>query len=169
RALRSGEAMAIMTGAPLPPGADGVVPVEDTDRVGDRVRIKTPAVPGRFIARRGADCAAGSVVLTRGTKLAAAQIAVAASVGAAEVDVFAAPRVAILSTGDELVAVDQRPGPAQIRNSNNLMLAALLAALACDVEDLGVARDTQKDIESSIAHGLKHDALFISGGMSMGE
>ena len=81
----------------MPPGADGVVPIEDTDRVGDRVRIKTSAVPGKFIARRGSDCAAGSVVLTRGAKLAAAQIAVAASVGAAEVEVF------------EPVSLHQRP------------------------------------------------------------
>src|SRR5438045_1690645 len=80
RAIGRGEAMAIMTGAPLPSGADGVVPVEDTERAGDRVRIKSSTVPGRFIARRGSDCAAGSVVLPRGTKLGSAQIAVAASV-----------------------------------------------------------------------------------------
>jgi molybdopterin molybdotransferase len=169
RAIGRGEAMAIMTGAPLPSGADAVVPVEDTERASDRVRIKSPAVSGRFIARRGSDCTAGSVVLPRGTKLEAAHIAVAASVGAAEVQVFAKPRVAILSTGDELVAIDQQPGPAQIRNSNNPMLVALLTALGCEVDDLGVARDVRTEIESSIARGLSYDALFISGGMSMGE
>jgi molybdopterin molybdotransferase len=108
-------------------------------------------------------------VLPPGTKLEAAQIAVAACLGAAEIDVFAAPRAAILSTGDELVDLTDQPGPAQIRNSNNLMLVSLLAELGCEVEDLGVARDESNATESAIARGLAHDALFISGGMSMGE
>jgi molybdopterin molybdotransferase len=169
RALGSGEAMAIMTGAPIPVGADGVVPVEDTQRTGDRVRINVVPAPGRFIARRASDCTAGSIVLARGVKLGAAQIAVAASVGASEVDVFARPRVGVLSTGDEIVAIDQTPGAAQIRNSNSPMLLALLSRLSCDVADLGTMRDDAQAIRDAIARGIGFDALFVSGGMSMGE
>jgi len=173
RALGPGESMAIMTGAPLPEGADGVVPVEDALGDGQQklgnVRILRAEGAARFVAARGADCAAGTVVLQRGTKLEAAQLAVAASVGAATVDVFARPRVAVLSTGDELVQIDQTPGPAQIRNSNNIMLLSLLKRLGCEVTDLGIARDDRTIIRQAIERGLAFDALFVSGGMSMGE
>jgi molybdopterin molybdotransferase len=168
RALGPSEAMAIMTGAPLPQGADGVVPVEDTMRNGDFVVVNSKPMPGRFITRRGGDCAAGSIVLQRGTKLGPAQIAVAASVGAAEVEVFEAPRTAVLATGDELVDVSRTPAPSQIRNSNNLMVAALLRRMECAVDDFGIAGDDHLAIESGILRGLDCDALFISGGMSMG-
>ncbi|HVT88965.1 MAG TPA: gephyrin-like molybdotransferase Glp [Tepidisphaeraceae bacterium] len=168
--LQPGQAMAIMTGAPMPDGADSVVPVEDSDSAGpNRVRLLATAQAGRFIARRGSDCAAGSVLLEKGTKLEAAQLAVAASIGAAEVDVFARPCVAVLSTGDELVPIDQTPGPAQIRNSNNIMLVALLRRLGCDVTDLGSVNDDPKLIRQSIEKGLQSDILFVSGGMSMGQ
>jgi molybdopterin molybdotransferase len=204
RPLGAGEAMAIMTGAPMPPGADGVVPVEDTqlplpppsgegrgegvsnwDNPSDPsspltpvlsrkererlVRILRASSPGRFIARRGADCRAGTAVLSRGTLFGPAQLAVAASVGCAQVDVFAKPRVAVLSTGDEIVPVDQTPGDSQIRNSNSILLVSLLTRLGCEVTDLGIARDDPSAIRSAIQAGLNHDALFVSGGMSMGE
>lgn len=165
-----GQTMAIMTGAPVPQGADGVIPVEGTSPAGaNRVRIDRAAGPSRFITPRGADCAAGAVVLPRGTRLQAAQLAVAASVGASQVAVFARPRVAVLSTGDELVAIDQLPGPAQIRNSNNLMLVSLLRRLGCDVTDLGNVRDDLPAIRSAIDVGLSFDILFVTGGMSMGQ
>jgi molybdopterin molybdotransferase len=169
RGLGAGEAIAIMTGAPIPPGADGVVPVEETGREGDRVRIvRAAANPGRFIHRRGADVGGGRVVLARGTRMEAAQIAVAATVGAHHVEVFAAPRVAVLSTGDELVDVGDVPGGAQIRNSNGPMLVALLRRLGCEVADLGVVRDDPKAIRAAMREGFEHDVLFVSGGMSMG-
>ncbi|MDB5320614.1 MAG: molybdenum cofactor synthesis domain protein [Phycisphaerales bacterium] len=168
RPLAAGEAMAIMTGAPIPAGADGVVPIEETAREGDTVRIVRAIDPTRFIARQGADIAAGTIVLRRGTRLEAAQLAVAATVGAHHVDVHPRVRAVVLSTGDELVEIDQTPRGSQSRNSNGLMLVALLQRLGCDVADLGIVVDQKEKIRAAIEEGLQHDVLFISGGMSMG-
>jgi molybdopterin molybdotransferase len=155
----------------MPQRADGVVPVEDVERISNgHVHILRSTSPGRFIAKRGSDVRAGSVVLKRGTKLGPAQLAVAASVGAATVKVFAACGVAILATGDELVPASATPQAAQIRNSNNIMLASLLRRMNCDVRDLGVAPDDPQKIRDAIVAALKDaDVLFITGGMSMGE
>jgi molybdopterin molybdotransferase len=169
RGVAKGEAFAIMTGAPMPDGADGVVPVEDTQRVGDNLRIAKASAPDRFITRRGNDIGSGAVVLEGGMKLGPAQLAVAASVGAARVKAFAKPRAAVLSTGDELVAIDQTPGPAQIRNSNSIMLASLLRKLGCDVIDLGIVRDDPAATREALLHGMQHELLFVTGGMSMGD
>ncbi len=176
RELQSGEAFAIMTGAPMPVGADGVVPVEETRRRGSEesgeqgeVSVEAAAVRGRYVAPPGSDVRAGEVVLKRGVLLEAAQLAVAASVGAAFVPVFTRPRVAVLSTGDELVPVDRTPGEHQIRSSNNAMLVALLAKMGCEVVDLGTARDTPEEIGGAMEEALASaDVLFVSGGMSMG-
>jgi molybdopterin molybdotransferase len=169
RRIVSGDAMAVMTGAPIPAGADGVVPIEDVERGAWNVRVLRAARPDRFIAKRGNEVRAGAVVLERGMKLGPAQLAVAASVGASRVRVFARPRAAVLSTGDELIAVDATPGPAQIRNSNSLMLAALLRQLGCDVIDLGIVRDDRAATRAALERGMQHDLLFVTGGMSMGE
>jgi len=169
RALAPGEALAIMTGAPMPEGADGVVPVEDTERSADSVHIHRATSPGRFIAKRGSDVRHGEVVLRRGMRLGPAQLAAAASVGAARVRVCAKPRVGVLATGDELVPIDQTPGPAQIRNSNSVMLAALLRRLGCDVSELGVVRDTPEAVRNALQRAMSQcDVLFVTGGMSMG-
>ena len=168
RAVGAGEAMAIMTGAPLPAGADTVVPVEDVAREGDVVRIARSIGAGRNIARRGTEMRGGQVVLSKGTRLGPVQLAAAASVGAAKVIVFAKPQAAVLGTGDELVGIDQTPVGSQIRNSNTLMLVSLLRRMGCAVTDLGVARDDPKVIRDAIERGLKFDALFVTGGMSMG-
>jgi molybdopterin molybdotransferase len=170
RTVQAGEAIAIMTGAPLPPGADAVVPVEETTRDGDRVTFRRAARAGEAIARRASDIEAGRVVLAKGARLGPVQVAVAANVGASEITVFAQPSVAVLSTGDELVEIDAVPSGAQIRNSNSVMLVALLRRLGCDVRDLGIARDDPAVIRDAILNGLSlADALFIAGGMSMGE
>jgi len=168
RGLAPGETFAIMTGAPMPGGADGVVPVEDAEQQGETVRIIRATTPGRFIAKRGSDVRGGATVLRRGTRLGPAQLAGAASVGASRVRVFAKPQAAVLATGDELVPVDQTPGPAQIRNSNSLMLVTLLKRLGCDVTDLGVVRDTPEAVRSALLDGMRFDVLFVTGGMSMG-
>jgi molybdopterin molybdotransferase len=169
--LEAGQAAAIMTGAPLPAGADGVVPVEETEERDGTVRVLKAAGIARFVAQRGSDCAKGKLVLPKGTVLGPAQIAVAASVGAAEVEVFEQPRVAVLGTGDELVPFDAEPGPAQIRNCNNPMLVALLSRLGCTVHDMGTAPDNPDFIRARLLEALNgdYDALFVTGGMSMGE
>ncbi len=172
RAVQAGEAMAIMTGAPMPPGADGVVPVEDVAEragVGGIIRVTRAVAPGRYIAVRGSDCAAGQIVLHPGTVIGPAQIAVAASVGAAMVSCHARPRVAVLGTGDELVPVEQVPGPSQIRDSNTHMLVALLTRLGCQVVHVATVRDEPMLIRDAILRAMAYDALFITGGMSMGE
>jgi molybdopterin molybdotransferase len=178
RAVGQGQAVAIMTGAPMPPGADGIVPVEDTERVAGSaasaeasvVRILRSTTPGRFIARRGSDAPGGALVLPRGTRLGPAQLGVAASVGAGRVRVFDPPSVGVLATGDEIVPIDRAPGAAEIRNSNSMMLASLLRRLGCAVRDLGVVPDQPERIRNAVEASLKSaDALFVTGGMSMGE
>ncbi len=169
RPVGPGEAVAIMTGAPLPAGADAVVPVEQTTRDGDRVTFTAAVRPGHSVAPRASDAAAGVVVLPAGTRLGPAQVAVAASVGAATVSVYARPAVAVLSTGDELVEIDQTPSGAQIRNSNAHMLVALLRQLGCEVGSTNAVRDDPDAIRDALADGLRFDALFVTGGMSMGE
>jgi molybdopterin molybdotransferase len=168
RPLNPGECIAIMTGAPIPDGADGVVPIEETSRVDQTVTIHKSADPARFIARRGADTRGGDVILRKGLRLESAQLAAAAAVGAHELTVHPRPRVAVLATGDELVPIDAAPMGSQIRNSNSPMLVALLHRLGCDVTDLGVARDDPQTIRAAIDRGLTFDALFVTGGMSMG-
>jgi molybdopterin molybdotransferase len=169
RGIEPGEAMSIMTGAPIPPGADAIIPIEQTSRTGDSVLLKSTASPGQSISCRGSDCAAGDIVLRKGTPLGPAQIAVAASVGAADLNVFAKPRVAILSTGDEIIPVHRQPQNAQIRNSNSPMLRSLLTRLGCDVHDLGIVCDNPRLIREQLEQGMQSDVLFVTGGMSMGE
>jgi molybdopterin molybdotransferase len=164
-----GQAAATMTGAPIPPGADALVPVEQTTRLGNTIRINAIAKPGQAIARRGSDTVAGRLLLESGTRLGPAQIAVAASVGAATVSVHARPRVAVLSTGDELVEINQIPAGPQIRNANSHMMVALLRQLGCEVVQVSHVRDDMTAVLKTIQANLHHDALFVTGGMSVGE
>jgi molybdopterin molybdotransferase len=169
RGIGAGEAMAIMTGAPLPPGADVVVPIEDVQRHGSSIRVMRAGDVTKYISRKGSDAHAHQLILEKGAKLGPAQLAAAASVGAAKIKVFAAVRAGVLSTGDELVGIDQPPRGSQIRNSNNIMLISLLKRLGCQVRDLGIAPDRPDAIRAAIEDGMRDDVLLVSGGMSMGQ
>ncbi|HEX8324556.1 MAG TPA: molybdopterin molybdotransferase MoeA [Tepidisphaeraceae bacterium] len=166
-ALGAGECVAIMTGAPLPPGADSVVPIERTRRDGDVVLLEGPIRCGASVAPRAADSAAGRLLLARGTRLGPAQLAVCAQVGVAAPAVFARPRVGILSSGDEIVPFDAEPTGTQLRNSNTPLLASLVRRYGGDVVDLGHVRDDPAAIAERLSTGGL-DAILVTGGMSMG-
>jgi molybdopterin molybdotransferase len=169
--INSGEAAAIMTGAALPVGADAVVMVEHTARQGgtDRVEVRRSAALGENIVPTGAEARAGQQVLAAGTRLGPAQIALAAACGQGRVKVCLRPRVAVLSTGDELVDLVETPGPQQIRNSNSYSLAAQVEALGGEALRLPSAPDELMKLTTLIHAGLSADLLLISGGVSMGD
>jgi len=139
--ISSGEAVEIMTGAAVPQGADAVVMVEFTEANADIVAVKRAVSSGENIVAAGAEARAGQELLARGTRLSPAQIAMAAAAGAARLKVFAKPQVAILSTGDELVDVAEKPGATQIRNSNSYSLAAPVLANGAEPVQLPIAPD----------------------------
>ncbi|HTW93378.1 MAG TPA: gephyrin-like molybdotransferase Glp [Tepidisphaeraceae bacterium] len=171
--VERGQAMAIMTGAALPEGADAVVPVEQTRQgfvsQGQCVTMIAAARSGQNISPRGSNIKKGDVALAAGCRMEACQMAVAAAIGSAMVNVYAPVNAAVLTTGDELVGPGADPGPAGIRNSNGPMMIALLNRLGCRVRDLGICPDDPRKIRTAIEDGLRQDVLFISGGMSMGE
>ena len=165
----SGQAIQIMTGAPIPVGADLVVKVEETVREGDRVRVVTRSgFAGANLLRQGTSVRKGATVLQAGLKLNGARIGALAELGRADVLVHRRPTVAVLATGDELVNVDEQPGPGQIRNSNQAMLVAQIQATGAITVPLGIARDDREDLRSKIAVGLQSDVLVLSGGVSAG-
>jgi molybdopterin molybdotransferase len=174
-AVGPGDAIRIMTGAPLPAGADAVVPVERTrleeDGHNQTVVIVNPLgiTVGRNILKRGESSRQGTRVVPAGRRLRAQEIGALAELGQAEVAVYPAPRVAVLATGDELVPVEQVPGPGQIRNSNESMLAAQMRQMGAVPVPLGVARDNAADLRLRIDKGLSHDVLLLAGGVSAGK
>ena len=159
----------IMTGAAVPSGADAVVMIEHTKREGDQVRFERAAVTGQNFVPRGSEARAGQTLLTPGTRLGYAELALAAQVGAAELKCGQKPRVAILSTWDEIVPVDSVPGRFQIRNSNSVSLAAQVRLAGGIPVLLGNAMDREDDLSSKIRRGLQEDLLILSGGVSMGK
>ncbi len=172
--LAPGSAWEIMTGAPVPSGADAVVMLEHVENTGspvDHVRLLPPrkVKAGDNIVAQGAQARLGQELLSAGFTLGAAQIALAATCGQASVDVFARPRVAILTTGDELVAVDAEPGPGHIRNSNAPMLAALVAAAGGAPWILPTAADNASALDAALGQAIEADLLLISGGVSAGK
>ena len=166
-----GEATQIMTGAPIPEGADLVVKIEETFSENDinSVHVTTKSVaPGTNILRRGTSVRAGDVVLKAGMKLNGSRIGALAELGRAVVKVHRRPTVAVLATGDELVPIDETPGPGQIRNSNEAMLVAQIHAAGAIPIPLGIARDNRVDLKAKIQQGLQCDMLVLSGGVSAG-
>jgi molybdopterin molybdotransferase len=168
--VEPGTTVRVMTGAPVPDGADAVVKWEDCEQI-DEQTIRNPgrvARPGSCVLKRGASFHAGQVVLHGGKQLSAIDVALLAEIGVAEPLVRPRPRVGVLATGDELVAAHEAPGPGQIRNSNGPMLLAAVAAVGATAVDLGVARDDPAELCAAIRGGLECDVLLVSGGVSAG-
>ncbi|ABF43646.1 molybdopterin molybdochelatase [Candidatus Koribacter versatilis Ellin345] len=168
-ALNAGEAAEIMTGAPLPDGADGVVMVEYTRRDGEFVVLDRAMRAGENFVPRGAEARAGDLLLEARERLNPAAIAIAASVGKASLAVFRRPVAAILATGDELVEVGENPLPAQIRNSNGYSIAAQVRRAGGDPMVLPIVRDHEDAIRSAVSSAKSADLLILSGGVSMGK
>jgi molybdopterin molybdotransferase len=168
--LLPGTAIQIMTGAPVPQGADAVQQVEKTraEDDGRRVVILEAVVAGQNVAPRASEVHAGEVVAERGLSIDAATLAVLAAVGQARVSVGRRPRVAVAVTGDELVEVAETPGPGRIRNSNGPAVLAEARRAGAEVVSLGVAPDDAERIGAMVAEGLKADVLVLSGGVSAG-
>ena len=164
-----GGAVEIMTGAPLPDGADAIVMVEHTERSGDRVKIARSIKAGENFNARGIEARRGSVVLSAGRRLGFAEIALLAMVGRECATVYKRPRVAILPTGDEIVEAGQQPEPFQIRNSNAWSMAVQVARAGGDAQILPIARDNYESTRGLIEQGLTHDLLLLSGGVSAGK
>ncbi|EAQ82642.1 molybdopterin molybdotransferase MoeA [Blastopirellula marina] len=168
--VAASQAAQIMTGAPIPAGADAVVMIEQTQMIGEaRVRIEAPNITaGKNIMPKASSLARGATVLSAGKRLRPLEVGILAEVGRDHVSVVPQPRVAILSTGDELVEVGEMPGPGRIRNSNGPMLAAQIAAAEGTPINLGIARDVRQELTEKIARGLEADILVLSGGVSAG-
>lgn len=168
-ALSPGTCVQIMTGAAVPAGADAIIMIEYTQREGDIVRFERAAQAGQNIVPRGSEARAGQTILRPGMRLGFAELALAAQVGAIQLQCGNRPRVAILSTGDEVVLIDQQPGPFQIRNSNSVSLASQVRIAGGEPVVLGNAADRVDDLGEKIERGLKEDALVLTGGVSMGK
>ena len=168
-ALAVGTCVQIMTGAAVPPGADAVVMIEHTRRNGEFIRFERAAQAGQNVVPRGSEARAGETILKAGARLGFAELALAAQAGTAQLQCAKRPRIAILSTGDEVVPIDQEPGEFQIRNSNSVSLAAQVRIAGGEPVALGNAADRIEDLGEKIERGLKEDALVLSGGVSMGK
>lgn len=185
------EAFRIMTGAPMPPGADAVVPFEETSegrklraadlqpgdsratpvQVGGEVLVYKGVGPGDFVRRVGEDVEKGALVLQKGKVIRPSEIGVLAAVGKATVRVHRRPRAVVMATGDELVDVGERPGPGQIRNSNSYAIEAQLRSWGAEAHNLGVARDSREHLEEKLreALALEPDLIVTSAGVSVGD
>jgi molybdopterin molybdotransferase len=167
--MKAGEAVRIMTGAPVPAGADSVQKVEVTSEADGLVEIAEPTRPGQFIVNRASEIKAGETVLRAGEEINAARMAALASFGYAEVRVGSRPRVAVIATGSELVRVEERPRADQIRDSNSYSLSAYAQLAGAEVERLPLAADDPQLLQREIqAAAARSDVLILSGGVSMG-
>jgi molybdopterin molybdotransferase len=169
--LPRGAAWEIMTGAPVPKGADAVAMLEHVKAADGRIYLLPPRVlkPGENVVAKGAQARNGDQLLAMGTVIGPSQVALAATCGRAAVDAYVKPRVAILATGDELVSIESSPGPGQIRNSNAPMLAAMVEAAGGAPWVLPVVRDTNEALDAAISQAAKADLIIITGGVSAGK
>jgi len=167
--VAAGEAVAISTGAMVPGGADAVIRVEDTDREGDRVRIRAAVEPGTSIRRSGEDVTAGSVLVEGGTLLGAAELGALAAGGVSEPLCSRRPRVSVLLTGDELVEPDRELLPGQIHDSNAYAVPPLATGCGAQVDLIEVIGDDRGSTREAIERGLEGDVVVICGGVSVGE
>ena len=169
RAVGTGEAMRIMTGAPMPDGADTVVRVEDTDNGDEVVTVTAPTPAGLSVRQAGEDMKRGTTVLVAGTTLRPAEIGLLASLGHPKPLVVSRPRVAVLSTGDEIVDVTEEPGPGQIRDANRYSVGAAIWAAGCGPWLRPVVHDTPDDLRRALTDAMEADAVVTSGGVSVGD
>jgi molybdopterin molybdotransferase len=171
-AVTDGTAMRIMTGAPVPPGADSVIQVELTrtdGSQGEGVEILEPVAPGNNIRPAGEDMRRGQTVLRRGTELGPWEIGILATLGWANVPVVRRPHVAILGTGDEVIDIDQPLQPGKIRNSNSYLLEAAVQRAGAVAHRLGIARDTVESLREKFSEAMHSDLIITTGGVSVGE
>jgi molybdopterin molybdotransferase len=171
KSVQSGQAARILTGSMMPEGADTIVIQENTNRQGNRISIlESPKESGAFVRHQGAFYKAGDSLLSTGMILQAPEIAVLAAAQCAQVKVFRRPKVAILSTGDELVSIDQPLQPGQIVDSNQYALAALIAETGAEAIPIGIVKDDPESLSSAIAHAIQSaDLVISSGGVSVGD
>ena len=167
--VTKGEAIRIMTGAPIPMGADTVVMVEDTEKDGENVKILRETPLGENIRRTGEDIKSGELVVPKGTLIRPAEVGIMATCGRAFVSVYQRPRVAVVSTGDELVDVDEEITEGKIVTSNSYTLSAMAADCGADPFQLGIARDTREALKEKLRQALHADVIITSGGVSVGD
>jgi molybdopterin molybdotransferase len=167
--MNRGSAIRIFTGAPIPDGADAVLEIELAEERNGSIFALQAIQIGRSIRKKGEDVAANEIVMRRGDRLGAAHLGVLASLGVRAAEGHRIPRVAIVTTGNELVPFGEPLQPGKIRNSNAVTLSALVSKSFCEPCDCGVARDTEEEIKARISEGLEGDALITSGGVSVGK
>ncbi|MDT8446988.1 MAG: molybdopterin molybdotransferase MoeA [bacterium] len=170
QAVEPGTCIQVMTGAPLPEGADAVIPVEDTEAQGEMIRFKRAAQPAENWVPKGSEAEAGAEFFKPGRPVTPSLVAYLASIGKAEVDVFSPPKLVVISTGTELVPTEASPEFYQIRDCNSPAVLAQAAQLGLPVSSLGIAPDEEEALKSQVRRGLQGaDILILSGGVSMGE
>ena len=169
KAVGPGQAIRIMTGAPLPRGADAVVMVERTEKAGTAVRVLHSVRPGENIGLAGEDVRKGDIVLERGSLIGPAELGMLAALNRSVVRVARRPRAAIIATGDEIVEPGERKGPGKIRNSNGYSLLAMALGAGAEAFYLGIARDRRSSLVGKIRRAAECDILLLSGGVSVGD